>query len=77
MPISNLTAIIIQNRGEDVYADAGGPSENGKYTGWILLKESRFHPLLNSEPVYDTFDEAKCAMEDLIMEIRKGVQIET
>jgi len=65
-----LTLLIIQNNA-DVYADVGGPCTekgkyHGKYTGWIMLNEDRWSPVLNTEPVYDTAKEAKNVMLKLI-----------
>jgi hypothetical protein len=70
MGVSRLTAAIIQSRGDDVVCSYGGPVE-GKYVGWITLgPEDRYRPLLNTEPVYDTGDDAKAAMERVVAEIR-------
>lgn len=70
MPISNLTAAIIAAR-DDIVVNAGGPSQNGKYTGWITLgPEDRYRPLLNSEAIYNGLEEAKQAMQKLVDDIR-------
>ena len=63
--ISMLTLLIIQNN-ELAYATAGGPAENKKYTGWIMLDEDRWAPVLNTEPIYNSLKEAKQAMKNLI-----------
>lgn len=70
MSVSRLTALIIQNR-DDIECSAGGPVENGKFVGWVTLgPEDRCRPLLNSEPLYDTAEAARKAMEDVVAEIR-------
>jgi len=73
MPVSLLTALTIQNNPE-VYCDVGGPAkkgpEKGKYMGWIMLGRDRWHPLLNTEPIYDTKEEALAAMEKFVADIK-------
>lgn len=71
MPLSNLTAAIIAAR-EDIVVDAGGPDASGKYTGWITLGvEDRYRPLVNSEPIYDSKEAAKAAMQKIVDKIRE------
>ena len=71
MGISNLTAMIIASR-DDIICTSAGPAENGKYLGWITLGvEDRCRPLLNSEPIYNSHDEAKAAMEAVVTEVRQ------
>ena len=82
MGVSMLTALTIANR-DDIVIDAGGPHgpslehpewEN-KYIGWITLgEEDNFRPLLNSDPIYDNPEQAKTAMQDLVIEIKKQVK---
>ena len=74
MGVSRLTAYTIANR-DDIVVSAGGPCENtGKYVGWITLgEEDRYRPLLNSEPIYDTAEAAKTAMQGVVDELRKTV----
>jgi len=68
--ITNLTAMIIASR-DDIICTSGGPV-NGKYVGWITLgPDDRCRPLLNTEPIYDTADEARLAMESLAQEIKQ------
>jgi len=85
MGIDKLTAYIISTR-EDIIIDAGGPANDkcdnpdhiGKYVGWITLGEAdRYRPLLNSEPIYDSGEDAKKAMKDLVEEIKIAVDKET
>ncbi len=69
------TALVIKSN--EVKCDAGGPAKNcgendGKYVGWIMLDVGRWHPLLNTEPIYPTAAAAKKAMEDLVEAIRKA-----
>lgn len=71
MGISLITALTIQNN--EVICDAGGPSkENGKYCGWIMMDVDRWHPLLNTETIYTTADDAKKAMLSIVSEIKKA-----
>ena len=73
MPVSLLTALTIQNN-PDVYCEVGGPAENGpekgKYVGWIMLGRGRWRPLLNTEPIYNTKEEALAAMEKFVADIK-------
>lgn len=71
--INRLTALIILTRGDDIHCTSAGPvvSENGKYVGWITLgPDDRYRPLLNTEPIYNSHEEAKAAMEAFVKEIR-------
>lgn len=68
--VSVLTAAIIQSR-DDIKVSAGGPAENGKYVGWITLGEDDYYrPLLNSQPIYDSLEEAKEEMQKVVDDIR-------
>lgn len=70
MPLSNLTATIIASN-KDAHATQSGPFENGKYMGWITLSQKdHYRPLLNTEPIYNTANEAKAAMQQLIDNLR-------
>lgn len=63
--ISNYTALLIADN-PHVKVDVGGPSENGKYVGWIYIEESeetRYQPLLNTNPIFDTKQQAIDAMQ--------------
>ncbi len=68
------TVLTIQGR--DVRCGAGGPctegepNEIGKYCGWIMLDVERWHPLVNTNPIYDTEKEAEEKMEALVAEVR-------
>lgn len=71
--MTRLTAMIIASR-DDIIVTAGGPGNDGKYMGWITLgEEDRCRPLLNSEAVYNSFEEAREAMERLVEEVRGKV----
>ncbi len=77
MGISRITAYIIATR-SDIVISAGGPTENGKYVGWITLgEEDRYRPLLNTEPIYDTPEAAKEAMTKVVAEVKTAVEQET
>jgi hypothetical protein len=68
--ISNITAMIIQTR-EDIICTSGYSEKDKKYVGWITLgEESRYRPLLNTEPKYDTAEEAVVAMKNIVEIIR-------
>ena len=73
MGINLITALIIQNNPE-VYCEAGGPveegPEKGKYVGWIMLERGKWHPLLNTEPIFSTKEEALAAMEQTVADIK-------
>lgn len=69
--MTNLTAVIIATR-DDIVIDAGGPTVQGKYTGWITLGvEDRYRPLFHSDPIYDSKDDAKAAMQQVVDEVRR------
>ena len=73
MPITTLTAYIIASR-DDIIVTSGGPAANGKYVGWITLgPDDRCRPLLNSEPIYDTPQEAEDAMRQTVEDLRRRV----
>jgi hypothetical protein len=72
MPISNLTALIIKT--DDIVVTSGGPAANGKYVGWITRDlMDRYRPLVNSDPIYDTPELAKEAMQRFVDKIRNEV----
>lgn len=61
--------MIIASR-DDIHCTSAGPVE-GKYLGWITLgAEDRFRPLLNTEPVYASAEEAVAAMKVIVEEIQ-------
>jgi len=77
MGISRIAAYVIATR-NDIVIDAGGPSAEGKWMGWITLgEEDRFRPLLNSEAIYETAEAAKQAMRETLDAIRRAVAEET
>jgi len=49
--ITKLTALTITTR-DDLEYTAGGPDENGKFSGWIIFPGGR--PLLSSQAIYDS-----------------------
>ena len=70
MGISRLTAITIQNR-DDLMVTSAGPTENGKYIGWITYPSSQnCRPLLNTESIFDTAELAEKHMQDLMLSLR-------
>lgn len=77
MGISRITAYTIASN-PDIVCTQAGPAENGKYLGWITLGEdARYRALLNTEPVYDTPEEAVAAMEQLVVDTKAAVEKET
>lgn len=79
MQLSRLTAYVIATRHEDgdVRVSSVGPHENGKFSGWIMLgPEDRYRPLISTEPVYGTAEEAVDAMNELIADVKRVVKEE-
>ena len=77
MPIDRLTAYIIATR-EDIIITHGGPTDNGKYLGWIILgEEDHYRALLNTNAIYDTGEAADKSMRDLVEAIKIDVEKET
>lgn len=62
MGLSLITVMAIASHDDLIYSHAG-PSEDGKYSGWITLPGGR--PLLNTEAVFDTAEDAKQHVIDL------------
>jgi len=63
--------LIIQTR--DVSCTAGGPNEEGKWTGWIELIDHdrmKWKPLVNSAPIYNSEQEAFDVMRSVVGEVR-------
>jgi len=48
----------------------GGPNQDGKYAGWIMGPADRWDPILSTDAIYDSAEEARDAMERLIEDIR-------
>lgn len=75
--MTRLTAYIIATC-TDLVFDAGRPDDSEKWVGWILLgEEDRYRPLANSEAIYDSAEEAKQAMHDIVKKVRLLVAEET
>lgn len=66
--ISRLTAMAIQ--GNDVLCEASGPDKEGKFAGWVRLDVDRWHPLLNTAPIFETAADAEKHARDLVAEVR-------
>jgi hypothetical protein len=67
--VTNLTALIIATR-DDIICTSAGPVD-GKYIGWITLgPDSRYRPLLNSDAIYNSHEEAISAMKELVDAIK-------
>lgn len=68
--VSRLTALIIQTR-DDVVVSAGGPDQQGMYTGWVTLgPDDRYRPLFDTGPVFRTEDEAVAGTRKFVAELR-------
>ena len=80
MGIDRITAYTIATR-DDIVISHGGPGKGeyeGKYVGWITLGEpDRFRPLLSTQPVFDSAEEADEAMNKVVEDIRAYVHEET
>ncbi len=73
--MTRITAFIIATN--DVNCDAGGPDENGKWAGWISrMERENYRPLISTEPVYDSKEEAVAAMEDIVKSVKDWVDKE-
>lgn len=73
MGISRLTALQIQDGGESILCQAGGPDpETGKYSGWISVNQGHRgpRPLLNTQPIYNSEMEAEAAMKRIVEDVR-------
>lgn len=68
MGITRHTALIIQ--ANDVTCDAGGPSKDGKYAGFILFTSKNYRPLISTELVYDNSEQAIMAMQKIVGQIK-------
>lgn len=67
MGVSRLTAMIVATR-DDLTVAAGGPDEQGKYAGFILMPSGR--PLLSTGAEYGTAEAAESGMSQTVDEIR-------
>lgn len=73
MGISMLTGMIIATRGDDIKTTAAFDEEKGKWLGWITLgEEDRYRPLLNSQAIYNTAEDAILAMNKVVNDIRQS-----
>ncbi len=72
MGISRKTALQIKNG--SVICTVSGP-DDGKYAGWITADVDKWHPLLNTDSIYDTEAEALAYVNDLVVSI-KAMSIE-
>ena len=70
MGMSRSTAFIITEG--DVFCQAAGPNDAGKYSGVISMGEERYRRVLVSTTwIYDSSEDAKKAMRDLIESTKK------
>ena len=76
--VTRLTAMVMATR-DDLRFDASAkPAENGKYIGWISLPpEDNYRPLINSEPIYDTKEDAIEAMKRVAAECKEFIEKES
>lgn len=70
--LSKLDAAVIQSRGDDIKCEAGGPSSEGKWSDWIMLyRRGEFdHPVVSTQPIFNSAEEAINRMEEVVREIR-------
>ncbi len=62
--VSTILALV---GNDDLVVDCGGPTDDGKYVGWITFgPEKYYRPLVNSQPVYDSPEAAKFAMSGVL-----------
>lgn len=73
--INRLTAYIIGNN-PAAKATVGGPDEDGKYTGWVILDIDRWHPLLSTPPAFKTKKAALKCMENVVKICKQFVKDE-
>ncbi|OGZ35469.1 MAG: hypothetical protein A2V60_03470 [Candidatus Portnoybacteria bacterium RIFCSPHIGHO2_01_FULL_39_19] len=76
MGFCRLTAYEIVGNPNDIVIDYGGPDKKtGKFVGWITRGPGHnFKPLINTQPIFDTPEQAKQAMRNLVKEIKKFVE---
>lgn len=72
MTISTLTAMMICNR-DDIQVTYGGPDlDHGKYVGYVTLgPKDYYRTLLNTEPIFNSSDDAITHMNELILKIKR------
>ncbi|MFA6228461.1 MAG: hypothetical protein WC668_04760 [Patescibacteria group bacterium] len=71
--------LVIQNRGDDVKCDAGGPSKKGgKFVAWInLYNYGEYHrPVLNTNDIFDSAEQAISWAERFVNAIRTEPEVE-
>lgn len=67
--LSVLTVINLKHCGdEDIVITHAGPTENGKYSGWITTPEGR--PLINTQDIFDTAGDAEGHMRKIVAAAR-------
>jgi hypothetical protein len=64
-----ITAMTI--KAQEVRCEAGGPDENGKFAGWIMLDVDRWRPLVSTSASYGSQEAAIEAMKQLVEHVRK------
>ena len=74
--VSRLVAYEIVGNPEDIVITFGGPDKKTrKFAGWITRGEGHnFKPLLSTEPIYDTPEQAKQAMEKMVQKFKEFVE---
>lgn len=71
--VSMITALTIQNNGDDIVCSSGEDKKSKKWKGFIhLYKEGRFHcELISTDPAFDSSQLAEQRMQKLVEDIRK------
>jgi len=70
--MTRLTALIIQTRGDDIKCEIYNRTEEGKVAGVInLYTDGEYdHPLLSTEPIFNSDDECLTKMKEIVDHIR-------
>jgi len=73
--VSRITAMIVASNEVDV--TWSGPHDNGKYSGFIQHKASKYsRVLISSEPVFETQELAISGMEKVVENCKKLMEKE-
>jgi hypothetical protein len=62
---------------DDIVVTHGGPNGEGKYAGWITRgADHNYRPLLSSQPIFNTAQEADDAMREVVAQAKAFVEKE-
>ena len=72
MGVSLITAVVIATN--PMVIEAVGPDSDGKFSGTIRRDEAKYRrPLVTSEPVFDSAEDANASMEQVVDDCRKAI----